>query len=182
MQLDLRQEDKIIFNDVIKRVDNYLPKKYKDNFYNNLTTLKVIYNIKNMLPDNLYAYYNHKENIICLDIDAIRNKFKDYTYLDDLIKCIIAHELFHLASSSYEEDKVNYSGINNYYNHSNIDERLNEGITDILAHVLYYKIPFSTSIYLDDMIHIKRLEKKLGTQEIYDSYFIKHELKKINKR
>ena len=125
---------------------------------NNLRTLKIeVIEEKNFPYKSVLAYYNSTRNII-----VFNGVFNELT---------LYHELFHVASIYYSEDKSLLFGGFSYDNSSverfRLGTGLNEGYTDKLKNEFFC----DNKIYNYEQFIAEKLEKLVGKEELKQLYF-----------
>ena len=103
------------------------------------------------------------------EFDAINKKI--YLYSGRLSGSSLNHELLHLLSSYYDEEKdILYSGFEQTSKSGNMGEAFNEGYTEYQNGEIFY-VNVNDTIYVYEIIIIKLLEQVIGKSRMKDLYF-----------
>ena len=103
------------------------------------------------------------------EFDAINKKI--YLYSGRLSGSSLNHELLHLLSSYYDEEKdILYSGFEQTSKSGNMGEAFNEGYTEYQNGEIFH-VNVNDTIYVYEIIIIKLLEQVIGKSRMKDLYF-----------
>ena len=103
------------------------------------------------------------------EFDAINKKI--YLYSGRLSGSSLNHELLHLLSSYYDEEKdILYSGFEQTSKSGNMGEAVNEGYTEYQNGEIFH-VNVNDTIYVYEIIIIKLLEQVIGKSRMKDLYF-----------
>lgn len=170
-------------------LENIVPDNAKNNFYNNIQTLKVDYVTDNLTNNYSVASYNSSTNEIHIYPTKIQEAKKiamktsnPADYLSKQINQTILHELCHTASSRYDQDtKISKSGFNTYPTNQESERNLGltEGMTEVIS---MYGIPntmeLASNYYIEASI-INQLISIIGNKELINSYFMNNGTSKL---
>ncbi len=144
----------------IEWIESFIPVDARDNFYKNVETLKI--EEMKEVEKGITAYYNAKENTICLlPIDSYASELE---YTKNLF-----HELLHMASSRYDKETGEVlSGLDKAESDFSESNRgLTEGITEVIAfNGLSQSIGKST-----EGLIVEQLSRLVDPNVIIESYF-----------
>ena len=194
-QIALINKD-LAYNDIIvkilDKIETAIPKQYRDTFYKNLETV-YIHRVNNFLNDKTYCEketdeekhilytggtYNVLSNEIEINYNPIIKKRLESESTEEYLKAITTHEIFHMASSSYDKNnKVRKSGLIEFIkNNSNNEETaLNNYLNEVLSQYLANKIVIEKnghSSYDVYMPILRQLISLVGYNTIIKSYFL----------
>lgn len=176
----------------VEKIIQLVPREYQNNFYENIKTLKIKGDIKNIIAtarnSNLTKFigftanYNTKDNVINLDEDAIIVLYKKSlktgnpdNYFWQNFNETMLHELFHMASSKYDVLKdISKCGLDNYNNHDlalKSYRGLTEGITESLAIEAIPQVDIASNGYYIEALLVEQLSMIIGSEIILSSYF-----------
>ncbi len=125
----------------LEQLEKLIPENLRYNFYNNLKTVKLIYNDYSIRGNHKGAIgrYREKDNTIVILTDPLEQSLlKMNCSEEEIIRAIdqcLLHEFVHMASSSYnQEKKESYSGFDQdkYIPNTGITE----GFTDVISIIL----------------------------------------------
>lgn len=169
-------------------IEGIIPEKMKSNFYNNLKTLQIELNL-DVEPNNddkkmIYipcGGYNTKDNKIVISPENISEIKKTSKITNDPNDFFwkhfnkdLLHELFHMASSHYDnETAISLSGFDKYpaNNIYESNRGLTEGMTEVLAcRGIPGTIEVASGYYIEELF-INQLIQIVGTQALLSSYF-----------
>ena len=148
-------------NDVLsfkKTLEKNVNNKYLNNLYNNLKTIRIEEKyilFRNLLLQPVGGFYAHKKNKI--------------EFLKFLKSDVINHELFHMASTTYNSDDEMYlCGFAQYNkNFTKIfGVGLNEGYTELLAERYFGKNYNASKVYKLCEFYSNKLEEIIGKEKM----------------
>ena len=141
--LDCNKELKLYGNMkfYLEQLERLIPEHLRYNFYNNLKTVKIIYNDYSIRGPRKGAIgrYTEKDNTIVILVDALEQSLLKKGYSKEEVirgidQCIL-HEFVHMASSSYDKEKEE--------GHSGFDQdkflpntSITEGLTDVISIII----------------------------------------------
>ena len=125
----------------LKQLEKLIPVDFRENFYRNLQTVKIIYD-DNIIEDKrnkATGKYNPKTNTITISKNYIINNALSHG-LDNkevaktFYQCLI-HEFVHMGASGYNKNtNENYMGFNKEKGHKN--EGIDEGMTEFISSII----------------------------------------------
>lgn len=186
----------LAYNDIIvkilDKIDTTIPKQYRDTFYKNLETV-YIHRVNGFLNDKTYCEnetneekhilyaggtYNVISNEIEINYNPIIKKRLKTESIEEYLKIMTTHEIFHMASSSYDRNnEVRKSGLIEFIkNNSNKDETaLNNYLNEILTQYLTKKIVTEKNGHSAYDVYVpilRQLISLVGYNTIIKSYFL----------
>jgi len=183
-------ENKQYIYNFLSWLENVIPLDYRNNFYNNIKTLKTDlkldyeFSSNNILEHNKYgstASYNVKENTLIMDAKTLEGLWriakttknpKDFYWKE--YSQILLHELCHMASSKYDEKTaVALCGFDKYP--TEIEKEKNRGLTEGFTESLSMAgvvdtIEFSSGYYIEACL-VNQLMQLVGYNTLAKSYF-----------
>lgn len=174
----------------IKCLDSIIPKDCKDDFDNNLKTLKLSLNF-NSIRDNFsnveeitnisgmpLALYSINTNEISIDKRYLKYLYKNNNNSNMIwnnINASFFHELTHMASSNYNKG-IYQCGFGTYVKKENMKRALTEGMTEFITLTSLPQGNFITN-YFTECCFISQLINILGKDILLKSYFKEHNTK-----
>lgn len=152
-------------------LEQNIPEEDKDNFYENIKTLKLNFHD---VDTNLAARYDAYNNIIEIEkdkIDEINQSLKTGNF--DLQTGInLIHELTHMASRRKEENNF-YCGFTKYPSayESDKNDGLTEGMTELIAINAFQSNHKYMSPYYFELCFVNQLLNLVGRPILVESYF-----------
>lgn len=179
--------------DLLKKVEKLIPINYRTTFYENIKKLQISFTDDDIEKNGCYMV---KENKIEISIKHLENdkniseeKYPGLYYRK--LKRIIAHELFHMASSKYDiKNDITYTGFNKFPLEDDLETNmgLTEAFTSIMESIVLPDeiIDFSNNYFYSTQL-LLQLIKITNLDIIAKSYYlnmgtklIEDELNKIN--
>lgn len=186
----------LAYNDIIvkilDKIETTIPKQYRDTFYKNLETV-YIHRVNGFINDKIYyeskideekpifytgGTYNVISNEIEINYNPIIEKRLETEFIEEYLKVLTTHEIFHMASSSYDRNnEVRKSGLIEFIkNNSNNEETaLNNYLNEVISQYLTKKIvteKYGHSSYDIYMPILRQLISLVGYNTIIKSYFL----------
>ena len=176
--------------DLFRRVEQFIPFKYRKNFYKNIKNLTIEYigikdvnNIHQNKKSDRKVEYNYQTNTIVINLNIISNEAfvsenKEQTY-NILLDQAMIYGLLQMASTTYKKNKPIKNGFDEInptsdeINHTG----LTEGYTELLANTI--------SVSDNEKPHVsfaKQIELILGRETMYEAYFDELGIKSIQKK
>lgn len=184
---DIKPQGYII--SLLNFLENIIPENLRENFYRNLRTLQIELhfdydfssideNTDETLVETL-RYYPTNELIVNpvflkIIIKAIQRIGCSIKILTIALKKGILHELCHMASSYYDEEKKMYfSGFsgNLFENNERSSRALTEGMTEVIAWEGITDTDKTTSGYYVESLFVMQLMQIVGKRLMLESYF-----------
>jgi len=183
---------------LLRWIDNLIPNNYKNNFYTNLKSLKIEYNLdgidntefkdSDVSEHKQAGGYDPVNNEIVMDKKSLRivkeisasvanpREFFNTEYMHTLL-----HELCHMASSRYDASTGTvYVGFDKYpYGRY---RGLTEGMTELLAHTGYPSLTPLVSNYYMELCFADQLVQIVGKDTMLEAYFEADGIEKVKQK
>lgn len=173
------------FLGVLRSIESSIPEDCRQNFYENLKTLRL--NIGDMANkgEDVAGVYNGKSNKIVINkcmLDKLKENY-NIQYVEELKDCILMamyHELLHMASCTRDEKTNYYAGGFQHVERNEDGEFLysedlkgmTEGFTEKLTMLVFGKRTYeSHSIYGRQMNFTEHLSKLTDLETMKRAYF-----------
>ena len=179
----------------LERLENLIPEKYRERFYQKLKTLKIIPITETSNKDEADALsaYRPSTNTIVFNYKNIYDKLKknnpNITSKEITAYSLqtLIHEIVHMASSEYtEKPKSSYVGFNKYPCEKLSDNNiaLTEGMTEMLANYIYPLsfVDYKTIAYGHEVRLVQQLSLIAGNDCLIDVFFGNKNLSEIENR
>ena len=176
--------------DLFRKVEEFIPYKYRKNFYKNIKNLTIEYigikdinNIHQNKKNDKKVEYNYHTNTIIINLNIISNEAfasenKEQTY-NSLLDQAMIYGLLQMSATTFKKNKPIKNGFDEI---NSIDDEINhtgltEGYTEFLASTICISDNEKTYVIFSNQI-----ELILGRETMYDAYFDELGIKLIQKK
>lgn len=150
-------------NNIFQAISKDASKNNVSLLYDSIPNIKIKKSIArgiilNMIVDHLLGEYDMKNNRI-------------YLYKNNAAGSTLNHEVLHLVSSYYNEEKdTYYCGFRQEGTYYSVGEAINEGYTEYQNKEIFNE-NISNTYYKYEIILVKLLEKIIGKEKMKDMYY-----------